>query len=121
MGYGRRRNWKGDRRDDRHGRARPKLAITGAIVLVIGILLIFYVADVKQFDYATMIGGLFLVVGTMMLLLSMSKRKQGQFVKGMDVARGIFKESCQCCKCQNCGRSHNHWTHDDHDERRRHY
>lgn len=120
MGFRRRNNsWR--KHNERKDRARPKLALIGAITLTIGILLIFYVADVRNFDYATMIGGVSILAGTLMLLLSLSKRNQIRLAKGMDKVGEAFKDQCQCCKCQNCGRNHNHWTHDDSDTRRRHY
>lgn len=114
MGYGRpRKNWKSDRRNDgRRGRARPRLALAGAATLATGILLIFYVADVRSFDHATLIGVLAVFAGAIMLPLSLNRKNQKRFVKGMDMAGDLFKERCQCCKCQNCGRDHNHWTHD---------
>lgn len=118
MDYKRRRHWQG--KNNRKGRARPKLALAGAILLAVGILLIFYVADVRNFDSITGIGGICILAGTLMLIFSMSRRNQKRFVKGIDTAREAFKDQCQCCKCQNCGRNHNHWTHDDDDTRRRH-
>lgn len=122
MGFGRKRSWKGERRDDnRKGKSRPKLVLIGVIILAIGILLILYVADVRNFDYVTMIGGISILVGTMLSLFSMGRRNQIRLVKIIDAIRRIFRESCQCCKCNNCGKNHNHWTHDDDDTRRRHY
>jgi uncharacterized membrane protein HdeD (DUF308 family) len=110
MGYGRRRSWK--RHDGRKGRARPKLAIIGAISLATGILLINFVADVRSSDPASWIGVITLIAGVFMLLFSMSKRNQLRFARGIDTVKEMFKAPCQCCKCQNCGRNHNHWTHD---------
>ena len=52
-----------------------------------------------------------LMVGTMMILFSLSKRNQIRVSKGMDATRKTFEYDCMCCKCQNCDRNHNHWTH----------
>lgn len=121
MGFRRYKNHNRGPNDNKRGRARPKLALAGAIVLAIGILIIFYVADVRNFDTASMIGAIFVPAGVLMLLLSMSKRNQIRFVRVIDSIRKAFRDNCQCCKCQNCGRNHNHWVHDDNDTRRRHY
>jgi hypothetical protein len=126
MRFGKRRNWKRhDNRDNNYktkGGARPKLAIVGAITLVIGALLVHYYGvplaySNRNLDNPYLIGGFICVIaGTLMLLFSLSKRNQKRVSRGMDgVVDGFQKmtrERCQCCKCQNCGRSHNHWTHD---------
>lgn len=93
------------------GRARPKLALAGAIVLAAGILLINYFVGIRNMDYA--MGSAFLVTaGVVMLFFSLKKGHQIRLSRGMDRAAKAFKDPCQCCKCQNCGRNHNHWTHD---------
>ena len=117
MGFGRRRNWERGRRDDRkEGKARPKLAFAGAIVLAIGILFIFYGGNIVDFDTKMSVGAVTIPAGIIMLLLSMSKRNQIRFAKGMEKGmektKKAFETPCQCCKCTNCGRNHNHWTHD---------
>lgn len=119
MGYDRRR-WKDRRNNDGRGRARPKLAIVGAILLAIGILFILYFGNLRNYDLMVF-GGLGIVPGMVLLFLSLSKRNQVRVGKGMDAVSKAFRDSCQCCKCQNCGRNHNHWVHDDNDTRRRHY
>ena len=118
MGF-KKRNNRYNNRNKRKGGSRPKLAIIGAISLAIGILLIHYVgvptiySEGKFDDNPALIAGFFGVVGgVLMLLFSLSKRNQIRVGKGMDVARKIFEDDCQCCKCQNCGQNHNHWTHD---------
>lgn len=117
MGFKKRRNNRHNNYK-RKGRARPKLAVIGAISLIIGILLIHYVgvpelrAD-RMSDNPALIAGFFGVVGgVLMLLLSLSKRNQIRVGKGMDAAKKAFEDDCMCCKCQNCDRNHNHWTHD---------
>ena len=93
------------------GRARPKLALAGAIVLAIGILLIMYWVDIGNMNFA--LGSAFLVsAGVVMMFFSLKKSHQIRLSRGMDKAAKAFKDQCQCCKCQNCGRNHNHWTHD---------
>lgn len=120
MGFGRSRRHEWRRNDGRGGQSRPKLALVGAIVLAVGILVIMYGTNVRNLD--TSVTGAFIVmVGTMMLLFSLSKRNQFRLAKGIERTKKAFRDSCQCCKCQNCGRNHNHWTHDDDDDRRRHY
>ncbi len=121
MGFGRSRRHDWGRNDEREGKSRPKLALVGSIVLAIGILLIVYVADIRNLDIFTTIGFVAVLAGTLMLLLSLSKKNQIRLAKGIDRIRKAFRDSCQCCKCQNCGKNHNHWTHDDDDTRRRHY
>jgi hypothetical protein len=98
--------------DGKRGKARPKLALAGAVVLAMGIFLIYFVVDVRNFDPASQIGFAATIAGGLMLLFSMIRRNQLRVAKGMDVVRDVFKDQCQCCKCQNCGRNHNHWTHD---------
>ena len=98
-------------KNERKGKARPKITLVGAIILAIGILVVMSGGNVMNFNI--MMGGMFTVtVGTVMLLLSLSRRNQVKFVKGMNRVKETFKDDCQCCKCQNCGRNHNHWTHD---------
>ena len=118
MGFGKRyrdnRNY-----NNKKGKARPKLAIVGAISLAIGILLIHYVGvptlySEGKFDDnpALIVGSLGVVGGVLMLLFSLSKRNQIRVTKGIDATRKVFEDDCQCCKCTNCGANHNHWTHD---------
>jgi len=113
-----RRDRRDKRNDYRKGRARPKLAIAGAISLAIGILLVHYVGvptlyNEGNFDNVGLIGGFIgASSGVVMLLLSLSKRNQIRFVKGMDRVSEAFKDNCNCCKCTNCGKNHNHWAHD---------
>lgn len=106
-------------RDDRRkGKARPKLAIAGAISLAIGALLIHYIGvptlrSEDDMNNLGLIGELIgVMAGTGMLLFSLSKRNQIRFAKGMDRVSEAFKDNCNCCKCTNCGRNHKHWTHD---------
>ena len=117
MGFKRRRH--NNRHNKRKGSARPKLAVVGAFALVIGILLIHYVGTPTLYsqgkfdDNPALIAGFLGVIGgVIMLLLSLSKRNQNRFAKGMETARKVFEDNCMCCKCQNCDRNHNHWTHD---------
>ena len=123
MGFKKRRNNRYNNRNNnyrkRKGNARPKLAIVGAVSLVIGILLVHYVgvptiySEGKFDDNPALIAGfLGIVGGVLMLLFSLSKRKQGQLASGMEAVGKAFEDYCQCCKCQNCGQNHNHWTHD---------
>jgi len=119
VGFKRRRNNRHNRYNKRKGGSRPKLAIAGAIALVIGILLTHYVGvptiynEGKFDDNPALIAGfLGIVGGVIMLLLSLSKRNQKRVASGMEVVGKAFEDDCQCCKCTNCGRDHNHWTHD---------
>ena len=110
MGFGSSRRHNFDL-DGKKGKASPKLALAGAIVLAIGILLINYWVGIRNIDYA--MWSIFLVTaGVVMLLLSMNRRQKRAYAKGVEHLRKAFEDDCQCCKCQNCGRSHNHWTHD---------
>ena len=116
MGFKKRRNNQNNYK--RKGVARPKLAIIGAISLIIGILLVHYVgvpelrADRMSDNPAWIAGFLGIVIGVVMLGLSLSKRNQYRLSKGMDAVGKAFESDCMCCKCQNCDRNHNHWTHD---------
>ncbi|RDJ31124.1 MAG: hypothetical protein DWQ18_03940 [Crenarchaeota archaeon] len=111
MGYGRKPR-RHSNRDYRKGRAKPKLAVIGAIVLGIGILVMLYGSSFVDFEKRMLIGVATIPTGVIMLLLSMRKKDQIRFAKGMERASDVFKDDCQCCKCQNCGRDHNHWVHD---------
>jgi len=95
------------------GKARPKLALVGALLLV-GSISVMMFAN-KPINWNVTIGALLVVIaGTLMLLFSMSKRDQIRFVRGLDkIEKGVklmTKEDCQCCGHQNCGSNHNHWT-----------
>ena len=114
MGYGRRFRSRNNHRDNtRKGKARPKLALAGAIILAVGILFIVYGENIVDFDTRMLVGVVAVPAGTIMLLFSISKRNQIRFAKGIERTKKAFDEPCQCCKCQNCGRDHNHWTHDE--------
>lgn len=100
-------------------KAKPKLAIVGAVSLAIGILLIHYVgvptiySEGKFDDNPALLAGMVgIVAGVVMLLLSLSRRNQRRFSKGMETMGKAFEPDCNCCKCTNCDRNHNHWTHD---------
>ncbi len=127
MGFGRRKKDYSSNNYKPKGSARPKLAIAGAISLVVGALLIHYygvplLMSNRTADNPLLIAGMIgVLVGALMLFFSLSKRNQRRFAKGIDDTRKAFADSCQCCKCQNCGRSHNHWVHDDNDTKRRHF
>ncbi|QLH02995.1 hypothetical protein C5F47_05240 [Nitrosopumilus cobalaminigenes] len=118
MGFKKRRNNRHNNYNRKKGGARPKLAVIGAISLVIGILLIHYVgvpelrADRMSDNPALIAGFVGVVGGVLMLLLSLSKRNQVRVGNVIDSAREAFRDDCMCCKCQNCDRNHNHWTHD---------
>jgi UDP-N-acetylmuramyl pentapeptide phosphotransferase/UDP-N-acetylglucosamine-1-phosphate transferase len=111
MGFGRSRRRNLGRDDERKGKARPKLALAGGIVLAIGILLSMYGVNTRNL-YIVVGCGLTVTAGILMLLFSLSKRNQIRFVRGIDRTAEAFKEPCHCCKCTNCDRNHNHWTHD---------
>lgn len=112
MRFGRKRNNRRyEEKSRRTGQSRPKLALVGAIVLTIGILLVMYGTNIRNLDIM-MGGGFVVMVSVILLLLSLSKRNQIRFAKGMKATSDAFKEPCHCCKCTNCGRNHNHWTHD---------
>ena len=122
MVFGRRNK----RREDygTKGKARPKLALVGAIFITPAILFFIFVNGPVDWEILipVIISGM---IGTVMLLSSMSRRNQSRFSKGLDtIGRGInsgLKDQCNCCKCTNCDRYHNHWTHDDRDTSRRHF
>jgi len=121
MGFKKRRNNRHNNHNRNHnkrkGRARPKLAVVGAISLVIGILLVHYVgvpelrADRMSDNPALIAGFLGIVAGVVMLGLSLSKRNQIRLSNGMDAVGKAFEPDCNCCRCTNCDRNHNHWTH----------
>lgn len=113
MGFKRKRN----NQYKKKGGARPKLTLIGIICLVVGALLIHYVgvpelrADRMSDNPALLAGIISLMAGTMMIILSLSKRNQRRFSKGMDAVGDAMKPSCNCCQCTNCDLRHNHWTH----------
>jgi hypothetical protein len=105
------------------GGARPKLAIIGGPLVVIGVLIIFN-TDIPSLHNASdstgaiilLAGFIGLVAGLLLLAFSLSKRNQIRLSKGInktyDIAKDLNTPKCMCCKCQNCDRRHNHWTHD---------
>lgn len=95
------------------GKARPKLALIGALLLAGSFLVMMF--GNKPINWNVTIGALLVcITGTLMLLFSMSKRDQIRFVRTLDkIEKGIkviTKDECQCCGHQNCGSNHNHWT-----------
>ena len=120
MGFGKRskRNYR-DNNYKKKGRARPKLAVIGAISLAIGILLVHFIGiptmySEGKFDdnHALTAGMIGIMAGVVMLLLSLSKKRQGQLASGMESISKALEPDCNCCKCNNCDMNHNHWTHD---------
>ena len=81
MRFGRRRNW--ERNNRREGKSSPKLVGEG-IVLAIGILILFYgnVGDL----YIAWVGVIAVIIGTLMLLSSLSKRNKIRFERVIDLA-----------------------------------
>ena len=70
---------------------------------------------------ALLSGMVLFIAGLLTLFLSLNKRNQIKVGGVLDaVGDALVKTNCMCCKCQNCDRYHNHWTHDD-DDNRRHY
>lgn len=121
MGFKKRQNNRYNnynKHNKRRGDARPKLAVVGAISLIIGILLVHYVGvpalrvDSMSDNPGLIAGFLGIVAGVVMLGLSLSKRNQIRLSDGMDAVGKALEPDCMCCKCQNCDRNHNHWTHD---------
>ena len=110
---------------------RFKMRVGGLISLVVGFILIQYMAvpairtGNTVESIALLAGIILLIAGPIILLLSLNKRNQQKVGKGLDLLGGAIREAaksnCMCCKCTNCDRYHNHWTHDDDDDRRRHY
>ncbi len=115
MGYKRKYNHS---HNNKRRKSNPKLAIAGAIILVIGILVTIYIGIPASYDQGKLLNPILITgflcgtAGTVMLLFSLNKRNQRRLVGIIDYTKEAFREKCNCCKCQNCGRNHNHWTHD---------
>ena len=109
---------------------RFKMRVGGLISLVVGLILIQYMAAPairtgNTVEGIALLSGMVLfIAGLLTLFLSLNKRNRIKVGKGIDAVAGTINEittsNCMCCKCQNCDRYHNHWTHDD-DDNRRHY
>jgi hypothetical protein len=109
---------------------RFKMRVGGLISLVIGFVLIQYMAvpairTGNTVESIALLAGMILfIAGLLTLVLSLNKRNQQKVGRGLDKVGGMIGElakiKCFCCKCQNCDSYHNHWTHDDDDHNRRH-
>ena len=82
MGFGRRRDW--ERNKGREGKSRPKLVLVGGIVLAIGILILFY-GNIRDL-YISLEGVIAVIIGTLILLSSLSKRNKIRFERVIDIA-----------------------------------
>ena len=82
MGFGRRRDW--ERNKGREGKSRPKLVLVGGIVLTIGILILFY-GNIRDL-YIALGGVIAVIIGTLILLFSLSKRNKIRFERVIDLA-----------------------------------
>ena len=82
MGFGRRRDWERNKR--REGKSSPKLVLVGGIVLAIGILILFY-GNIRDL-YIALGGVIAVIIGTLILLSSLSKRNKIRFERVIDIA-----------------------------------
>lgn len=116
MGFGRR---KKDYNRNNHYKKKmnfkTKIRIVGVIVMALAFV-VAYVDDNTKRDLAT--HQKYFAIMIIMIIAGMAMILQRKLLIGL---KNISKPNCQCCKCQNCGRNHNHWVHDDNDNRRLHY
>ena len=68
----------------REGKSRPKLVLVGGIVLTIGILILFY-GNIRDL-YIALGGVIAVIIGTLILLFSLSKRNKIRFERVIDLA-----------------------------------